>query len=219
MVKYILNYFPLGGRAEPIRLMFHAAGVQYEDNVVHFKDWAQLKTDNKRFPLGQGPTLQVDDEVICQSRAINRYVANQLSMNGSTNEEKMVIDQITESMDELFDAWVKIIFNKSTDKPAKEAEFKTWFASESMTRLCRFIEGLLAKTSGPFVLGDKVSLADCVCYHMYDILAQFHTGFVAEYPGLTALHKAVEEVESIKKYLDARREKIAKGEFKICPTL
>ena len=28
----------------------------------------------KRFPLGQMPTLQVDDKVVCQTKAINGFV-------------------------------------------------------------------------------------------------------------------------------------------------
>ena len=41
--KYKLIYFPLTGRAEAIRLMFAAAGVEYEDCRIPFEEWPKLK--------------------------------------------------------------------------------------------------------------------------------------------------------------------------------
>lgn len=45
--KYTLNYFDLAARGEPIRLMFHAAGVEFNDNRISFADWGSFKADGK----------------------------------------------------------------------------------------------------------------------------------------------------------------------------
>ena len=45
--KYILNYFQIAGRAEVARLMFHVAGVEFEDNQMTFPEWATAKSDSK----------------------------------------------------------------------------------------------------------------------------------------------------------------------------
>ena len=45
MVKYTLNYFEGPGRAEAIRLMFHAAGVEFNDNRMSKEVWQQNKPD------------------------------------------------------------------------------------------------------------------------------------------------------------------------------
>lgn len=45
MVKYILNYFEGTGRAEAIRLMFHAAGVEFNDNRMSKEVWQENKPD------------------------------------------------------------------------------------------------------------------------------------------------------------------------------
>ena len=44
-MKYILNYFNVAGRAEHIRLMFQAAGVEFEDNRMTQEEWKTAKTD------------------------------------------------------------------------------------------------------------------------------------------------------------------------------
>jgi hypothetical protein len=41
--QYKLTYFNLMGRAEPIRLIFVQAGVQYKDHRIETKEWPALK--------------------------------------------------------------------------------------------------------------------------------------------------------------------------------
>ena len=41
--KYKLIYFPVTARAEMTRLMFAAAGVDYEDYRIKWEDWKKLK--------------------------------------------------------------------------------------------------------------------------------------------------------------------------------
>lgn len=43
--KYILNYFNTPGRAEAVRLMFHAAGVEFTDNRMSGEEWQKSKSD------------------------------------------------------------------------------------------------------------------------------------------------------------------------------
>ena len=59
------------------------------------------------------PVLYVNEKVICQSKAINQFVAHELGLYGSTNLERSVIDQVNETVAELNEALVKIKFDKT----------------------------------------------------------------------------------------------------------
>jgi prostaglandin-H2 D-isomerase / glutathione transferase len=80
MPHYKLNYFNGRGRAELTRLIFAAAGVEYNDNRI--ADWPATKAET---PLGQLPYLETDGVKLPQSISIARFVARELNLAGSTN--------------------------------------------------------------------------------------------------------------------------------------
>ena len=49
--KYKLIYFNVTGRAEMIRTMFAAAGVEYEDERIKMADWPKLKAGKVAFVI------------------------------------------------------------------------------------------------------------------------------------------------------------------------
>jgi prostaglandin-H2 D-isomerase / glutathione transferase len=62
--SYEVCYFDAAGRAEAIRVMLHAAGVEFKDNRLKGPDWPTIKPTT---PLGAVPTLKIDDVTYCQS--------------------------------------------------------------------------------------------------------------------------------------------------------
>ena len=100
MTTYKLHYFDIRGRGECIRLLFMLKDQAFEDIRYNFEEWPETKkTISKSFyskifwlqslryiviirctssldaPNGQLPFLEIDDDVICQSRAIGRMLA------------------------------------------------------------------------------------------------------------------------------------------------
>ena len=72
MTNYKLTYFDFdGGRAEPLRIAFHAAGVEFEDDRISFPEFGEMR-GNWRF--NAVPVLEIDGTVVTQSNAMNRYV-------------------------------------------------------------------------------------------------------------------------------------------------
>lgn len=64
-----LYYFPIRGRAEVIKLLCAAKGIEY---VVKDVDYQHMKTDRQQYPFGQCPRLVDGDVDLCQSNAIIR---------------------------------------------------------------------------------------------------------------------------------------------------
>ena len=60
-----LCYFDTAGRAEPIRVMLHAAGIAFKDARFTFEDWTTVV--KRTTPLGAVPTLKIGDVTYCQS--------------------------------------------------------------------------------------------------------------------------------------------------------
>ena len=199
MVKYVLNYFSIAGRGEPARLMFHAAGVNFTDNTLKFNDWAAQKNDVIRFPLGQMPTLEVDDVVICQSGAIYSFLANEFGFYGDTNMERATIDQVRETMNEVFEALMKIKYDKSLEGEAKDKAIADHFANSKNK-----LNFLVKQAKGKFFLGDKVSIVDFLYFVFHEYFVSLYPAVTAEYPKLTALHDAVGDIDNIKKYVSTR---------------
>ena len=93
MTQYKLVYFNVKARAEIIRLVFAAAGQEYEDFRFEREDWPKYKPNA---PFGQSPYLEVTEGgktiVLAQSIAITRYLAKKYGFYGSNDLEKADID-------------------------------------------------------------------------------------------------------------------------------
>merc|ERR1739842_59914 len=96
-----LTYFNGRGRGETARLILAYAGKEYEDRRVSFEDMPSLKPS---LPFGQLPVLEVDGDMIGQSMAIARFLANQYGIAGSSNLVKAQVDDVVDVMNDVQDA-------------------------------------------------------------------------------------------------------------------
>eukprot|EP00611_Tribonema_gayanum_P021888 TRINITY_DN4304_c0_g1_i1.p2 TRINITY_DN4304_c0_g1~~TRINITY_DN4304_c0_g1_i1.p2 ORF type:complete len:228 (-),score=104.32 TRINITY_DN4304_c0_g1_i1:403-1056(-) len=76
--SYVLHYFDVPGRAEPIRLTLAITGTDFEDHRIAREDWLDFKAKGP-LPYGQVPVLEVKGEdgtttVIAETSAILGYV-------------------------------------------------------------------------------------------------------------------------------------------------
>jgi glutathione S-transferase len=71
MTQYRLSYFDVdGGRAEPVRIALHAAGVPFEDHRLSFQAFGETR-QGLRFTCV--PVLEIDGKPVTQSNALARY--------------------------------------------------------------------------------------------------------------------------------------------------
>ncbi|XP_055955439.1 glutathione S-transferase 1-like [Patella vulgata] len=77
MPAFRLHYFDSRGRAEIARLMFNAAGQEFDDVRYSKEEWPAFKP---KTPLGQLPVLEVDGKLYAESGAIFNYLARELDI-------------------------------------------------------------------------------------------------------------------------------------------
>ena len=71
MTHYRLSYFDIdGGRAEPIRIALHAAGMPFEDHRLSFQEFGETR---KGLRFTCVPVLEIDGKPVTQSNALTRY--------------------------------------------------------------------------------------------------------------------------------------------------
>jgi glutathione S-transferase len=166
-----LTYFNAKGLAETSRLILAIAGITYEDFRYPIEVVDQEKHIYKRDEfeadkaagllnnsMGKLPSLTTDNGiVICQSKTIERYLANLYGLMGSTPEESARIDSICEIVRDMKDSYFKV---RSEGPSAAEEYFKKTLPVQFIA-LGKF---LATRPSGVFAVGNKLSLADITIY-------------------------------------------------------
>jgi glutathione S-transferase len=71
MTQYRLTYFDIdGGRAEPVRIALHAAGIPFDDRRLNFQEFGETR---ESFRFNCVPILEIDGVEVTQSNALARY--------------------------------------------------------------------------------------------------------------------------------------------------
>jgi len=177
MTTYKLHYFNARGRGELSRYLFAVAGVPYEDlryslpsrGVTEGLDFNEKVKES--FPFGQMPVLDVTKDgkttSIAQSHAIERYLARQFGLMGSTDEEAGVIESITEGILDIIVAYMTA--RRNPNKEESEKGVKLFFDETLGKNYALFARFYTNNTTGSgWAVGDKVSLADIALFLQFD---------------------------------------------------
>ncbi|CAH1247076.1 HPGDS [Branchiostoma lanceolatum] len=118
--KYKFTYFKASvGRGELVRLIFAAAGVEFEDVRLEREEWRLLKETS---PMGQLPMLEVGGQVICQSGAIYRYAAKETGLSGAAGWEEAQVDMFVSGMEDLTMKMYGVYFERDEAKKLTYAD-------------------------------------------------------------------------------------------------
>ncbi|ESP02610.1 hypothetical protein LOTGIDRAFT_227682 [Lottia gigantea] len=152
MPKYTYYYFNIRGRGELPRLIFAAAGVQYENKRLEFADWPKLKEEA---PLGSLPILDIDGKKYPESIPISRYLAREFGLDGKNNIEKLQTDVIVEECIQIREDQFNAHFEK--DETIK-AEKQKKLTETTLPKILGFIEKALSENArgNGFVVGNQV---------------------------------------------------------------
>ena len=210
-----LNYLNGRGLAETSRLILAIVQQEYTDfryplKVVDWKTYSFVrdefdrdKADGKLTQsLNKVPFLNVDEQVISQSKAIERYLARRYNLVGDTVVQAAQIDALCEWIRDFKTDYQKI---RQTSDEMREVAMNTWFTETLPTKL-----GDLEVTVGNgFSVGDRLSLADIT---IYSFITQFFDNSVgslaatANTPNIRSVVDQVGNLTTVKEWLAKRPE-------------
>jgi glutathione S-transferase len=183
------------------------------------KEFDEDKASGKLWQsLDKLPFLEVEGEVISQSKSIERFLASKFDMMGSTPLEAAKIDSLCEWVRDFKDMYQKVR-NASADE---KEEAKSKFFGETLPERLLAFNKILAVTSSEtnpesvftftgneqlYAVGNKLSLADIVIYaflvDFFDDKDLVQKAYVS-CDKLKAIVNTVSNVEGIKKWVENR---------------
>ena len=170
--EFELTYFNGRGFAETSRILLALADQPFTDTrfpikVIDFstysferKEFDEAKNNGKLVKsIGKVPFLKVNDVVIPQSKAIERYLARRFGFMGKTEEEGALIDAFCEHILDIKTAYQTP--RKIKDNEEREEALDRFFNTFLPARLQAIVESI---DDAEFVIGNKISLADISLY-------------------------------------------------------
>ncbi|CAF2344919.1 unnamed protein product [Rotaria sp. Silwood2] len=207
---YKLIYFAGRGLAETSRMLFKAAGQDFEDYryPITINDGQYIRPEwdaaKSKYIYEKIPVLEIDGGkyTIAQSKAVERFLARRFNMLGSNDIEAAIIDAAGEQMLD-----VKQAYNKA--KTAGGDSVKQFF-EEDLTKTFTAFEKQANKDKSGYWIGSNLSLFDIQLYnliHFFDD-QQSVQKVLEKCSTLKAIHDKVEQIPAIKKWLDERPQTI-----------
>jgi glutathione S-transferase len=199
-----LTYFNGRGLAETSRVLLAIGDEKFEDfrYPITVLDWSIYKMirdefdiDKKRGKLWQSldkvPYLEVDGQIIFQSKAIERYLAYRYHLMGTSLLEGASIDAICETIRDFKDNYQKV---RNTSPELKDKALQEYFIDTLPCQLSKLNNIIKSKQQvSHFVIGNKLSLADVTIF-------LFLTDF---FDDKDIVYKAYEKLDSLKSIVDS----------------
>lgn len=196
--KPVITYFPIRGRAEPIRLMLEELAVDYEDNPVVFRQWRDLK---KQMPFGKVPMYQEGDLKIFESHAIYRYLARKYGLYGETELDIINCEILEHVLIDAIEAFGRLSWNKDFEN--QRQDFIDGPLTTTLTNLERFL-GDIPRDKDCWV-GRKLTYLDFLGWNYLDMVRALDDAIINGFPNLKHLKQAFESRPRIKDYLESDR--------------
>jgi glutathione S-transferase len=174
MPDYTLTYFDFpGSRGEECRLALHLAGVPFTDRRVTRDEWPAIKAE---LPFGSVPVLDVAGRGrLTQCNAILSFLGREHGLLPADPWEAAHHEAIMSAVEELR---IHLAATGRESDPAAKKAAREAFAVTHLARFGTAMERLLG--AGPFIGGEKLSVADL---KLYIITRSFLEGGIDFVPG------------------------------------
>ena len=154
MSGYKLSYFDMdGGRGEPIRIAFHAAGIDFEDNRLSFPEFREMRQSTR---FNSVPVLEIDGAEVAQSNALSRYVGKMAGLYPTDDLQALYCDEVLGAIEDLSHHIVQTFGLEGEELlVAREKLVDGW-----MSVYLRGLEELLTRGGGKYFANNSLTIAD-----------------------------------------------------------
>ncbi len=154
MPNYKLTYFDFdGGRGEPVRIAFHAAGIEFEDHRISFEEFVAQRDS---MPFRCAPVLEIDGTVVTQSNAMARYVGKLAGLYPEDPLQALFCDEALGAHEDLLHQIVHTFGLEGDElKRAREKLVDGWLST-----FLRGFEALLKRGGGEYFADGRLTVAD-----------------------------------------------------------
>eukprot|EP01013_Petalomonas_cantuscygni_P008787 TRINITY_DN21522_c0_g1_i1.p1 TRINITY_DN21522_c0_g1~~TRINITY_DN21522_c0_g1_i1.p1 ORF type:complete len:226 (-),score=22.28 TRINITY_DN21522_c0_g1_i1:269-946(-) len=174
-----VTYLDLKGFAESLRLTLVVGGVSFEDRRVSYEEVAKLRAAGQ-LPFGQVPIVECDGRTISQSGALLRWAGHRTGLYPL--DQQPDIDAVLEGLNDvkksLGPQWygnamlrspkTGELFPETALLPEQRAAVTNVLNTDVLPERFAQLERFVAKSPGPFVCGDRITIADLELYVMID---------------------------------------------------
>ena len=153
MTSHKLTYFDFdGGRAEPVRIAFHAAGIEFEDDRLSFQEFGEMRKDTRFNSL---PVLEIDGNQVTQTNALCRYVGKMANLYPADDVQALYCDEVLDALEDLLHKIVPTFGLKGEELQQARAKLVDSWLTVHLLGL-----GELLDRGGEYFAGDSLTMAD-----------------------------------------------------------
>lgn len=195
--KLKLTYFDLPARGEVTRLLLHYGNVEFEDFRAKSPDFRELR-DSGALPFQQLPIFQIDDKVLAQSEAIERWAANYVGLLPQDPLHLAEMDMTICALREVLDLLLDIKYH------SKDEEQKQEFTKKFLENIIpKFFGGIEKYAGSTFLHGDKPTYADIALFAIVETILRQTLDNVdlSAYPKLLNSIEKVGKLPTLAEYL------------------
>jgi len=153
MTTYKLTYFDMdGGRAEPVRIAFHAAGIEFEDHRIAFPEFMEMRGSTR---FSSVPVLEIDGKAVTQTNGMCRYIGRMAGLYPKDDLQALYCDEALGAIEELLHRIVPTFGLEGDElKAAREKLADGWIST--------FVKGLgeLLERGGDYFADNRFTVAD-----------------------------------------------------------
>jgi glutathione S-transferase len=204
MARPRLIYFDLRSRGEPIRLAFEELGEAYDEDVVTFERWRDMKETT---PFAAVPLLEDGELKIPQALAIYQHIARTRDLYGADEKERSACDVAVTA----FDQAIALVWEQFWRADCA-ATLDTFASGTLETQLTRIERWFLRDGAEPrFWAGPRLSFADIFAFRFLDEIDALFPQALRRHRALLDFHRRFLARPRIAAYVHSGRRPRALG--------